>query len=137
MKKHVVLLGLVAALSFAARGEQVANSSSAAASTNRTTAAVAPAKSSMSSASTTSGMQIDQMQATRRSRSLVQEEKPNEILTDRVGFSGIAVQLVKTDNPVQMVNPAAPARYGTPEDNTLRNPIDGKVLGLKIFSIRF
>ena len=72
-----------------------------------------------------------------KKRALTQEAKPNEIVGEKVSYSGIAVQLVKTDNPLQLINPAAPAKYGSPEDNTLRNPIDGKVLGLKIFSIRF
>jgi hypothetical protein len=137
MKRHLVLLGLVAALTVAARAEQTASPASSTKSTNAAPATAAPAKSALTSAAGRGGLQVDQMQAVRKRRALVQDEKPNEILTERVGFNGIAVQLVKTDNPIQMVNPVAPARYGTAEDNTLRNPIDGKILGLNIFSIRF
>ena len=112
MKKYFVLLSLLTAASvYAADPPKTTDNKSL-----QTTTSQAPAK-------------------TRQS--LTQDAKPNEILTDKVAYSGIAVQIVKTDNPVQLINPAAPAKYGSPEDNTLRNPIDGKVIGLKIFSIRF
>jgi hypothetical protein len=64
-------------------------------------------------------------------------EKPNEIKLDGVSYSGILVQLTKTDNPLQLINPAAPAEYGSPEDNVVRDPITGRVSGLKLFSISF
>ena len=64
-------------------------------------------------------------------------EKPNEIVGKNVTYSGIAVQLAKTDNPLQLINPAAPARYGSSEDNVSRDPMTGKVTGLKIFAIDF
>jgi len=86
---------------------------------------------------TDTSLQTSGVQAPKKSQSLMQEAKPNEILTDKVSYSGIAVQVIKTDNPLQLVNPFAPDRYGSPEDNTLRDPIDGKAIGLKIFSIRF
>jgi hypothetical protein len=63
--------------------------------------------------------------------------RPNEIVKGKVTYSGIAVQLVKTDNPLQLFNPAAPAKYGSPEDNVMRDPTKGTVSGWKIFSIRF
>ena len=69
--------------------------------------------------------------------SLSIEAKPNEILKKNVAYSGIAVQAVKTRHPLQLVNPAAPARYGSAEDNTLRDPITGRASGLKILSLRF
>lgn len=63
--------------------------------------------------------------------------KPNEIKKANVTYSGVAVQVVKTRNPLQLINPAAPARYGSAEDNTLRDPVTGLASGWKIFSIRF
>ena len=74
---------------------------------------------------------------TKKKESLSPAARPNEIIKDNVSYSGIGVQLVKPGNPLQLVNPAAPARYGSAEDNTLRDPISGQVSGLKIFSIRF
>jgi hypothetical protein len=65
------------------------------------------------------------------------EIKPNEILRGNVHYSGIAVEALKTGNPLQLVNPLAPAKYGSPEDNVLRDGITKRVLGWKIFSIGF
>jgi hypothetical protein len=63
--------------------------------------------------------------------------KPNEIRTDGVTYSGILVELSKTDDPLQLFNPLAPAEYGSSEDNVARDPITGKVSGLKLFAISF
>jgi hypothetical protein len=65
------------------------------------------------------------------------ELKPNEIMVGKLRCSGIAAQLAKGENPLELINPAAPARYGSPEDNVVREFGSGKVTGLKIFSIRF
>jgi len=67
----------------------------------------------------------------------LQAEKPNEIVTGTVTFSGIAVELMKTDNPLELINPAAPVEYGLAEDNVVRDPITDKASGLKLFSIQF
>jgi hypothetical protein len=67
----------------------------------------------------------------------LQLEKANEIKHDGVTYSGILVEMSKTDNVFELINPAAPAEYGDTEDNTARDPISGKVSGLKFFSIRF
>ncbi len=128
MKKYLVLLSILAVLGFSAQAEQPKTPTAAPAKTEVAKADVAKPDSSLQSAATP---------VPKKRQSLNLDEKPNEIIRDKVGYSGIAVQLVKTDDPVQLINPAAPARYGSPEDNTLRNPIDGKVLGLKIFSVRF
>jgi hypothetical protein len=68
---------------------------------------------------------------------IAQSEKPNEVRRNGVSYSGILVQLAKTDRPLELINPAAPPEYGSSEDNTVRDPIDGTVSGLKLFSIRF
>jgi hypothetical protein len=65
------------------------------------------------------------------------ETKPNEIQKGKVTYSGIAVQAVKTRRPLQLLNPAAPAKYGSAEDNALRDPITGRVHALNILSLRF
>lgn len=123
MKKYAVLLSVLAALSiYAAEPPKTTD--------NKAT--------DNSKATDNKALQTSSAQAqTKTQHTLTQEAKPNEIVKDKVAYSGIAVELVKTDNPLQLINPAAPAKYGSPEDNTLRNPIDGKVIGLKIFSIRF
>ena len=62
---------------------------------------------------------------------------PNETAHGRPKVDGILVQLVNTDNPLQLINPAAPERYGSAEDNVVRDPTSGKVSGLKFLKLRF
>jgi len=68
---------------------------------------------------------------------LRQGAEANEIVSGNITYSGIAVEAVKVDNPLQLLNPAAPPEYGSPEDNVVLDPINGKVSGLNIFSIQF
>ena len=68
---------------------------------------------------------------------VLDEFKPNEIKAEKVSYSGIAVEAVKLKTLLELVNPAAPAEYGFGEQNVIREPADGKVSGLKIFSISF
>lgn len=68
---------------------------------------------------------------------VIQPAKPNEVKRSSTTYSGIAVQVAQTDNPLQLVNPAAPAAYGSPEQNVAREPLNGKVTGLKLFAVNF
>jgi len=63
--------------------------------------------------------------------------KTTEIVKGNVAYNGLAVQVVKARNPLQLVSPIAPARYGSAEDNLSRDPTTGRAFGLKIFSLRF
>ena len=63
-------------------------------------------------------------------------EKRTEINKGNVAYSGVAVQALRV-NPLQLVNPAAPPRYGFAQDNMVRDPITERASGLSIFSIRF
>jgi hypothetical protein len=65
------------------------------------------------------------------------EARPNELVKGSVAYSGIVVQVLKTDNLFQLLNPLAPAKYGSAENNTLRDSVTGRVSGWKLFSIRF
>ncbi len=67
----------------------------------------------------------------------VEKPAPNETAHGHVKVDGILVQLAKTDNPLQLINPAAPERYGSAEDNVVRDPASGKVSGLKFLELRF
>jgi len=62
---------------------------------------------------------------------------PNQISLRRLELDGIAVQLVKTDNPLQLINPAAPERYGPAEDDVVRDLTTSKISGLKLLELRF
>jgi hypothetical protein len=70
---------------------------------------------------------------------LIPPLKPNEIAgtSPAITYSGVLVQAVKTDNPLQLINPFAPARYGNGGDNVDHDIITGKENGLKFFSIGF
>ncbi|MGV3757456.1 MAG: hypothetical protein ACO1QS_18915 [Verrucomicrobiota bacterium] len=60
--------------------------------------------------------------------------KPNEIKTEKGVYSGVLPQVSKTDNPLQLVNPAAPKEYGEAKDNTVYDQRTGQAQGIKIFS---
>ena len=61
----------------------------------------------------------------------------NQIISGGFIYSGIMVQLIRADNPLQLINPAAPARYGYAEQNLSRDLITGRANGLRLFSVRF
>jgi hypothetical protein len=63
--------------------------------------------------------------------------KAYEVVKGNVTYSGIAVETFKADNPLQLINPLAPAKYGSPEDNVLRDSVPGRASAWKLFSIRF
>jgi len=63
--------------------------------------------------------------------------KPNEIVAGKLTYSGIVVQAIKAKNPLQLLNPAAPARYGSGQDNVANYPFSGTGPLLKLFSIDF
>jgi hypothetical protein len=65
------------------------------------------------------------------------ELRPNEIKVGRLTLDGVAIELAKADNPLQLLNPFAPPQYGSPEDNVFRSPVDRKVSGLKVFELKF
>lgn len=73
-----------------------------------------------------------------REKALAQPEKnKNKIVGRRVAYSGIVVQAIKAEKPLQLLNPMAPGEYGNGEDSITRAPKTGRVNGLKIFSIEF
>ena len=63
--------------------------------------------------------------------------KPDQLVGRRFTFSGIAVQVIKAENPLQLLNPIAPEEYGSDEDKVNRDLHSGKVDGLKILSFKF
>jgi hypothetical protein len=52
--------------------------------------------------------------------------------------SGVIPRAIRGGHPLQMLNPLAPAKYGTAEENVSLDPdIPGKGNGIKFFSISF
>ena len=63
--------------------------------------------------------------------------KANEITVGKLNFSGVAVQVIKARSPLQLFNPAAPARYGSGRDNLVSFPFMGLSPRLKFLSLDF
>jgi len=52
--------------------------------------------------------------------------------------SGVIPRGIRGGNPLQMLNPFAPAKYGTADDNVSFDPdVPGKVNGINFFSVSF
>ena len=63
--------------------------------------------------------------------------RPNQLVVGNHLLSGIGVEVYKTRRPLELLNPLAGPEYGSPEDNLMRDPVDGRITGLKLFAIRF
>ena len=50
---------------------------------------------------------------------------------------GVLARAARGGNPLQMLNPKAPAVYGTAEDNVYLDPETGKWKGIKLLTINF
>jgi hypothetical protein len=70
---------------------------------------------------------------------VVREVRPNEVLLGRFSADGIFVQAAKNRNRnlLQLLNPLAPAEFGSALDNTVRDPILDQPSGLKFFRLKF
>jgi hypothetical protein len=53
-------------------------------------------------------------------------------------ITGVIPRAVRGGNPLQMLNPFAPAKYGTAEENSVLDPnITGQGDGIKLFNLLF
>ncbi|MCS7091408.1 MAG: hypothetical protein RMN51_11575 [Verrucomicrobiota bacterium] len=64
-------------------------------------------------------------------------ERPNEITRGSRAYSGILVQIARTTNPLQLVNPWAPSAAGSGEQNLAMDPITGTPSGLTLLAVQF
>jgi len=65
------------------------------------------------------------------------QPKANEMAWGRHTISGLVVQVIKAKGRLQLLNPAAPAKYGSGWDNVEWFPASGSGPMLKLFSINF
>jgi hypothetical protein len=65
----------------------------------------------------------------------VKTEKPAPVRRSEV--DGVIPRAVRGGNPLQMLNPMAPARYGTGEQSVAYNPISGKYDQITLLEISF
>jgi hypothetical protein len=63
-------------------------------------------------------------------------EKPPALL-QRPEVQGVVPRAFRGGNPLQMINPMAPARYGTSDQSLAYNPFTGKYDQIKFFEIVF
>ena len=62
---------------------------------------------------------------------------PSKVTRGKITYSGTAVQAVRTRQPLQLVNPAAPARYGDGYLHLVTGPTTSWASGWKLFSLSF
>lgn len=67
----------------------------------------------------------------------LQKQKANELTIGNFTYSGILVSALKADNLLQIFNPVTTLDYGSPEDNLVRYPLNGRPFGWKLLSINF
>jgi len=67
----------------------------------------------------------------------LQQQKANELTIGNFTYSGILISALKADNLLQIFNPVTTLDYGSPEDNLVRYPLDGRPFGWKLFVINF
>ena len=58
-------------------------------------------------------------------------------ITVRPEVQGVVPRAFRGGNPLQMLNPGAPARYGTGEQSLAYNPFTGRYDQIKLFEIVF
>jgi len=63
----------------------------------------------------------------------VKTEKPAAVTRSDVG--GVIPRALLGGNPLQMLNPKAPAKYGTADQSVAYNPLTGKYDQIKFFEI--
>lgn len=68
-------------------------------------------------------------------KSTVKKKTPPPL--EREDVQGAIPRGVRGGNPLQMLNPMAPAKYGTAQQNVVIDPDTGKWKGIKLFEFWF
>lgn len=61
----------------------------------------------------------------------------DKIVHGKVTYTGIGVQLIQAEQPLQLLNPYAPPSYGDGEQNLSSDPMLKPSIGLKFLAINF
>ena len=67
----------------------------------------------------------------------VRAAEPPPPIAKRGDIEGAIPRGVRGGNPLQLLNPRAPAKYGTAAQNVVLDPVTGKWRGIKLFEIFF
>ena len=132
--KTLLSLLILAASVWASRADSTNSPTPLTLSTN---APVAQQPTNAPAASRSETLSIDLSKQLAPSTIILLEPKPNEISIGRMKASGIAVEAIKTGQPLKLINPFSPPTNSSPEDNVVRDPFNGKVNGLKVFAVHF
>ncbi|HSH92932.1 MAG TPA: hypothetical protein VK968_02165 [Roseimicrobium sp.] len=73
----------------------------------------------------------------KKQNTLHSPKNPNAPIQMRKATYDGALVKASRGNPLQLINPFAPAEYGTAEDNVVRDLSGKKVEGVAVFRIRF
>lgn len=65
-----------------------------------------------------------------------QRERPAAPIS-REPVTGVLPRAFRGGNPLQMLNPRAPAKYGTAEQSVVFDPFTGKWRGIKLLTFNF
>jgi hypothetical protein len=66
-------------------------------------------------------------------KKVLKTEKPAPVTRNDVG--GVIPRALLGGNPLQMLNPKAPAKYGTADQSVAYDPLSGKYDQIKLFEI--
>ena len=61
----------------------------------------------------------------------------SQIRGKHVTYDGIAIQATMLRKPLQLLNPLSPQAHDSAANNAVRDPKDGRVVGFKLFAIKF
>ncbi len=61
----------------------------------------------------------------------------DKLVHGKVTYTGIGVQLIQAEQPLQLLNPFAPPSYGAGEQNLSADPMTKQNFGLRFFAINF
>ena len=65
-------------------------------------------------------------------------QAPRLATLSQPGVSGMIPRAIRGGNPLQILNPFAPAKYGTADENVSLDPdVPGKANGIDLFSVSF
>jgi len=123
--KTFAVLTIIVAVALESFADQPCGKSGA---SNTSTNVVVQAETKAQTVTTTRSLEI---------RAPAKTAKANEIKKGRLSYAGAAVQVVKTKNPLQLINPFAPKEYGMAEDNVTRDLPTGQVTGVNVFTVKF
>ena len=70
-------------------------------------------------------------------RKEVQTTEAVKVKPSPITIDGIVAQIFKNKQPLQLINPLAPAKYGSGDQNLSRDPVTGRPEGFIVLGIQW